>query len=136
MTNTLGIMLKILNNYPRTSLAVRIIGAINSNFSQENFAISTWRGLIYSLGHGRKHMLAILLTVWRPGLTHFGGFHEYSEGHLECVGEGRRRGWVSVLCGDIVTDKHSWGAQKVGGDHDIMSTVFSTVRTTLTTVAG
>ena len=39
----------------------------NSNLSQEIFAIDTWRAVIYSLGHGHKHMLAILLTIWRPG---------------------------------------------------------------------
>ena len=27
-----------------------------------------FRHTVYSLGHGRKHMLAILLTMWRPGL--------------------------------------------------------------------
>ena len=75
MTNTLGIMLHILNNYAWTRLSVRIIGAIkshffhmathvfdNSNLSQEIFAIDTWRAVICSLGHGRKHMLAILPT--------------------------------------------------------------------------
>ena len=52
MTNTLGIMLEILNNYPWTRLSVRIIGVIkrqffhmvthvfdNSNLPQEIFAI-------------------------------------------------------------------------------------------------
>ena len=29
----------------------------NSNFSQEMFAIDTWRAVICSMGHGRKHML-------------------------------------------------------------------------------
>ena len=29
----------------------------NSNHSQEIFAIDTWGAVIYSLGHGRKHML-------------------------------------------------------------------------------
>ena len=75
MTNTLGIMLEILNNYPLTRLAVRIIGVIkrqffrivthvfdNSNLSQEIFAIDTWAAVICSLGHGRKHMLTILPT--------------------------------------------------------------------------
>ena len=60
---------------------MRIIGAIkrqffhmvthvfdNSNLSQGMFAIDTWRAVIFSLGHGRKHMLTILPTVWRPGL--------------------------------------------------------------------
>ena len=28
----------------------------NSNLSQEIFAIDAWRAIIYSLGHGRKHM--------------------------------------------------------------------------------
>ena len=32
MTNTLGIMLEILNNYPWTRLSVRIIGAIKRQF--------------------------------------------------------------------------------------------------------
>ena len=70
MTNTLGIMLEFLNNYPWTRLSVRITEAIkrqffhmvthvfdNSNLSQEIFAINTWRAVICSLGHGRKHML-------------------------------------------------------------------------------
>ena len=76
MTNTLRIMLEILNNYPWTRLSVRIIGVIkrqffhmvrhvfdNSNLSQEIFAMDTWRSVICSLGHGRKHMLTILLTT-------------------------------------------------------------------------
>ena len=72
MTNTLGIMLEILNNYPWTRLSVRIIGVVtqvfdNSNFSQEIFAIDTWEAVIGSFGHGRKHMLRILPTKWRPG---------------------------------------------------------------------
>ena len=54
MTNTLGIMLDILNNYPQTRLSVRIVGVLktqffhmvryvfdNSNLSQEIFAIDT-----------------------------------------------------------------------------------------------
>ena len=54
MTNTLGIMLEILNNDPLTRLSVRIIEVIktqffhmvmyvfdNSNLSQEIFAIDT-----------------------------------------------------------------------------------------------
>ena len=39
--------------------------------SQEIFEIDTWGAVTYSLGHGRKHMLAILPTIWRPGLSHF-----------------------------------------------------------------
>ena len=82
MTNTLGIMLEILSNYPWSRLSVRIIGEIkrqffhmvthvfdNSNLSQKIFAIDTWRALICSLEHGRKHMLTILPTIWRPGLS-------------------------------------------------------------------
>ena len=38
----------------------------NSSLSQESFAIDTWRAVICSLGHDRKHMLTILLTIWRP----------------------------------------------------------------------
>ena len=70
MTNTLGIMLEILNNY------LRIIGVIktqffhmvthvfdNKNLSQETFAIDIWGAVICSLGHGRKHMLTILPTI-------------------------------------------------------------------------
>ena len=81
MANTLGIMLDILSNYPWTRLAVRIKGVMkrqffhmvkhvfdNSNLSQEIFAIGTWEGVICSLRHGRKHMLTILPTIWRPGL--------------------------------------------------------------------
>ena len=73
--------MEILNTYPWTRLAVRILGEIkrqffnmvihafhNSNLSQETFGIDTWRAVIYSLGDGRKHMLAILPTIWRPGL--------------------------------------------------------------------
>ena len=41
----------------------------NSDLSQETFAIDTWGAVICSLGHGRKHMLTILPTIWRPGLT-------------------------------------------------------------------
>ena len=41
----------------------------DSNLSQEIFAIDTWRAIIYSLGHGRKHMLAILPTIWRLGFN-------------------------------------------------------------------
>ena len=80
MTNTLWIMLEILSNCQWARLAVRIIGVIkrqffhmvthvfdNSNISQEIFAIDTWRAVICSLGHGRKHMLTILPTIWRPG---------------------------------------------------------------------
>ena len=80
MTNTLGIMLEILVNYPWTRLSVRIIGVIkrqsfrmvthvfdNSNLSQEIFAIDTW--VICSLGHGRKHMLTILLIIWALSLV-------------------------------------------------------------------
>ena len=71
-------MLEILNNYPWTRLSVRIIGAIkrqffhlathmfdNSNLSQKIFAIDTWGGVIYSLGHGRQHMRT---TICRLGL--------------------------------------------------------------------
>ena len=74
-------MLEILNNYPWTRLSVRIIGLIkrqffhmvthvfdDSNLSLESFAINTLRPVICSLGHGRKHMLTILPTKWRPGL--------------------------------------------------------------------
>ena len=83
MTNTLGIILEILNNYPWTRLSVRIIEAIksqffymvthvfdNSNLSQEIFAIDALRAVICTLGYGRKHMLTILPTIWRPGLIH------------------------------------------------------------------
>ena len=76
MINTLGIMLEILSNYPLARLSMRIIGEIkrqffhmvtyvfdNSNLSQEIFAIDTWRTVICSLGHGRKHMLTILPTI-------------------------------------------------------------------------
>ena len=85
MTNTLGIMLEISNNYPWTRLSV-IVGAIkrqffhmvtpvldNSNLSQEIFAIDieidTREAVICSLGHSRKHMLMIFPTIWRPGFS-------------------------------------------------------------------
>ena len=41
----------------------------NSNLSQEIFAIDTWGAVICSLRHGRKHMLTIPPTIWRPGLN-------------------------------------------------------------------
>ena len=42
----------------------------NSSLSQEIFAIDTYkRAVICSLGHGRKHMLTILPTIWRPGFN-------------------------------------------------------------------
>ena len=41
----------------------------NSNLSQEIFAIDTRGAVICSLGHGRKHMLTILPTIWRPGFN-------------------------------------------------------------------
>ena len=79
MTNTLGIMLEILNNCPWTKLSVKIIGVVkrqffrmvthvfeNSNISQETFGIDTWGAVICSLGHGRKRMLTIFPTIWRP----------------------------------------------------------------------
>ena len=43
----------------------------NSNLSQDIFAIDTWRAVICSLGHGRKHMLTILPTIWKRGLIVF-----------------------------------------------------------------
>ena len=43
----------------------------NSNLSQEIFAIDTWRAVICSLGYGRKHMLKILPTIWRPGFKEY-----------------------------------------------------------------
>ena len=74
-------MPEISNNYPWTRLAVRIIGSIKKQFfhmvthvfdhrnlSQKTFAADTWRAVIYSLGHGRKYMLAILPTIWIEGL--------------------------------------------------------------------
>ena len=73
------------NNCPWTRLPVKIMGAIkrqffhmvthvsdNSNLSQEIFAIDTWGAvikLICFLGHGRKDILTILPTKWRPGFT-------------------------------------------------------------------
>ena len=41
----------------------------NSNLSQVIFAIDTWGAVICSLGHGRKHMLTILPTIWRPDFS-------------------------------------------------------------------
>ena len=44
----------------------------NNNLSQEIFAIDTSGTVICSMGHGCKHMLAILPTLWRPGfMNHF-----------------------------------------------------------------
>ena len=66
----MGEELRTIHYYPWTRLAVRITRAIkrqffhmvthvfdNSNLSQETFAIDTWRAVVCSLGHGRKHML-------------------------------------------------------------------------------
>ena len=41
----------------------------NNILSQEIFAIDTWRAVISSLGHGRKHMLTILPTTWTGALN-------------------------------------------------------------------
>ena len=38
----------------------------NRNLSQENFAIYTWRAVMYALGLSRKHVLPIHRTIWRP----------------------------------------------------------------------
>ena len=38
-----------------------------SKVSQDTFATDTWRAVINSFGHGRKHMPPILLTIWRLG---------------------------------------------------------------------
>ena len=66
---------------PKQLSSVRIIGANkrqfffqmvthvfdSSNVSQEIFAIDTWRAVICSLGHGRKHMLkADFLSSQKP----------------------------------------------------------------------
>ena len=85
MTDTLGILLEILNNCLCTRLSVRIIGVIkrqffhmvtylfdNSNLPQEIFTFDTWGAVIYSLGHGRKRMLTIRPTIWKPGLRSTG----------------------------------------------------------------
>ena len=83
MTNTTGIMLEILNNYPWARLSVKIIGVVkrqffhmvthvfDSNLSQEIFAIDTCGAVMCSLGYGRKHMLTILPTI--------GGFPLFAE---------------------------------------------------------
>ena len=34
---------------------------------KEIFVIDTWGDVIRFLGHGRKHMLTILPTIWKPG---------------------------------------------------------------------
>ena len=54
----------------------------NSNLSQEIFAIDTWRAVICSLGHGRKHMLTILPTIWRPGLRRISS---HNRNHLQTI---------------------------------------------------
>ena len=43
----------------------------NSILSQELFAVDTWGAVKCSLGLGRKHMLTILPTIWRPGFENF-----------------------------------------------------------------
>ena len=45
----------------------------NSSISQEILAIDTSGAVMCSLGHGRKHMLTLILTIWRPG---------FKSGHL------------------------------------------------------
>ena len=84
MTNTLGIMLEILSSYRWIRLSVRIIVAIkrqffhivthvfyNRNLLQGIFAIVTRKAVICSFGHGCKHVLTILPTIWRPGFMNF-----------------------------------------------------------------
>ena len=46
-----------------------------SNLSQEIFAIDTWRAIICSLRHGRKHMLTILSTIYRDQALFKPGLH-------------------------------------------------------------
>ena len=95
MTNSLEVTPEILNKYSWTRLAVMRIRAskrqffhtldsilviVNGHLSQQTFATDILRAAIYSLGHGRKYILAILLTIWRPGLKNFGektNYHAY-----------------------------------------------------------
>ena len=42
----------------------------NSNLSQDIFAIDTWGAVICFLVNGRKHVVMILLSNWRPSLSH------------------------------------------------------------------
>ena len=35
----------------------------------KSFAIDAWKAIRYSMGHGRKHMLAILPTIWSSGFN-------------------------------------------------------------------
>ena len=85
-------MLEVLSNYPWTRHSVRIIGVIkrqlfdtvtqvfdNSNLLQEIFGIDTWRGVIWSLEHGRKHILTISPTIWRPYDDKLGSIRRWGE---------------------------------------------------------
>ena len=66
----------------------------NGNLSQEMFAIDTWGAVICSLGHGRKHMLAILPTIWRPGFKDNCFINEIFD---KCSFSGILRGCLSYL---------------------------------------
>ena len=44
-----------------------VLSTLSSSFSAYFKTIDTWGAVICSLGHGRKHMLTILPTIWRPG---------------------------------------------------------------------
>ena len=72
----------IVNNYPLTRVTVVIMGAIvikffhiltrvfdNDKLSHETSAIDTWRAITYHLKHGFSYMVAILTTIWRPGVS-------------------------------------------------------------------
>ena len=114
MTNKLGIMLEILNNYPWTRLSVRIIGVIkgkffhmvmhvfdNSTLPQEICAIDTCGAVICSLGHCHKHILTILPILWRPGLIsfHLPSFRSLSKIHSDRSIETASNGAQSVPIG-------------------------------------
>ena len=76
-------MLEILGGYSWTGLSLRIIEAIGGQFfhmvmhvfdgsslSQGIFAVGAWGAVVCFLGHGGKHILTILLTIWRPDSKH------------------------------------------------------------------
>ena len=76
----------------------------NSNLSQEIFAIDIRGAVICSLGHGRKHMLTILLTIWRPGLK--ATFHlTISMRGQRARDKIQRNNYHHVSCGPSLTGK-------------------------------
>ena len=71
LTATVSVCLRSLTGVIKRQFFFHIVTHVFdiSNLSQEKFAIDTLRAMICSLGHGRKHLLMILPTVWRSGFS-------------------------------------------------------------------